>query len=75
MTDGPRYIPASEYLARQARTELHAHLRIAEVPVVPGHGFETPLEDAPEVCLCGAAFFEGYNLHAVKLAHLEAVAR
>lgn len=41
------------------------------VPVVTGHAFANPTKDVAEICECGAAFFDGYNLQAVKLAHLE----
>lgn len=51
--------------------ELHTVTTVALVPVVAGHHFDQPSEDVAEICECGAAFFDGYNLQAVKLAHLE----
>ena len=36
------------------------------------HKFDHPTEDVREFCACGAAFVEGFNLQAVKVAHLEA---
>lgn len=48
-------------------------VKVTAVPNVPGHRFENPTADTPEVCQCGAAFYDGYNLHVVKVAHLRAV--
>lgn len=31
-----------------------------------------PHEDGPDVCNCGAGFWEGFNIQAVKVAHLRA---
>lgn len=45
-------------------------LTIAEIPEPEGHAFERPSEDCAEICTCGAAFFDGFNLQAVKIAHL-----
>jgi len=36
------------------------------------HRFDRPTENHPEMCACGAAFVEGFNLQAVKVAHLAA---
>lgn len=36
------------------------------------HQFANPSADTAEVCPCGAAFYDGYNRQAVKIAHLSA---
>lgn len=40
--------------------------------VVSGHGFQHPDQDTPEMCVCGAAFTQGFHLGAMKRAHLDA---
>lgn len=34
------------------------------------HAFEAPAADTAEVCTCGAYYDHGFNLQAVKIAHL-----
>lgn len=36
------------------------------------HRFANPTADTREFCTCGAAFVQGFNLQAVKVAHLQA---
>lgn len=31
-----------------------------------------PRQDGPDTCSCGAMFYDGYNLQAMKMAHLQA---
>lgn len=39
----------------------------------PAHQFANdPHQDGPDTCTCGAAFYDGFNLQAVKVAHLRA---
>lgn len=34
------------------------------------HGFRNAADDKPEICTCGAAFVEGFNLGSMKTAHV-----
>jgi hypothetical protein len=54
---------------------VYSQLRVAQsVARERGlHGFAHTDESVPEICLCGAAFVDGFHLDDVKRAHLAAV--
>lgn len=56
------YLAAETGVTRQAARKRYR----------PAHHFDDPTGDTAEICACGAAFVEGYNLQAMKTAHLSA---